>query len=240
VEFGTIIEYDEKGNVVWSWRSVKYFQGSDLKDNINAIGRFKDMHENAFCFDEEKKELLVSFRNISRILKVRYPDGAVIATYGNRYQPGGNTELGNSLFCNQHGIKRSKQGYIYLFNNNCCNKEETPKIVMMEELLHGSALKKKWEYSCVLEGMTLKRHLQFRSGGNVIELPDNSIFTSLATDLYSNIFIVSKNKKVRWSAMPEKWNQVESKWEPVFQYRASIIIDQKDKERLIWNGIIKN
>ena len=110
----------------------------------------------------------------------------------------------------------------------------------MKEPAHGGPLEKKWEYSCVLEGTTLKRNLQFRSGGNVIELPDSSIFTSLATDLYSNIFIVSEDKKVQWSAMPEKWNLLESKWEPVFQYRASIITDQKDKERLIWNGTVKN
>ncbi len=238
VEFGTIIEYDEKDNVVWLWKSSKYFEGSDLKDSINALGKFKDMHENSFCFDEEKKELLVSFRNISRILKVRYPDGQVAVTYGHCYSPGGK-EQGSNLFCNQHSVKRSKQGYIYLFDNNCCNKEETPKIVMMKESRDGN-LEKKWEYSCEIEDFTLKRHLQFRSGGNVIELPDKSIFTSLATDLYSNIFIVSKGKKVKWSAMPEKWNQVESKWEPVFQYRASIITDQKDKEHLIWNGAIKN
>ena len=240
IKFGTIIEYDEKGNVVWSWRSTTYFQESDLKDNINAIGKFRDMHENSFCFDEHKKELLVSFRNISRVVKLRYPSGDTIATYGNRYVPGGTTELGNNLFCNQHSVKRTKQGYILLFNNNCCNKEETPRIIIMKEPAHGGPLEKKWEYSCVLEGTTLKRNLQFRSGGNVIELPDNSIFTSLATDLYSNIFIVSEDKKVQWSAMPEKWNLLESKWEPVFQYRASIITDQKDKERLIWNGTVKN
>ena len=239
LEFGTIIEYDEKGNVLWSWRSSKYFQESDLKDNINAIGKFKDMHENSFYFDERSKEFLVSFRNISRILKVRYPDGDVIATYGNIYMPGGTMELGNNLFCNQHGLKRTKRDHILLFNNNCCNKEETPKIIMMKERSSGWGLKKEWEYSCVLEDFSLKRHLQFRSGGNVIELPDNSIFTSLSTDLYSNIFIVTKHKKIRWSAMPEKWNQVETKWEPVFQYRASIITNQTDKEHLIWNGTVK-
>ena len=239
VEFGTIIEYDKKGNVLWSWRSSKYFEGSDLKDSINALGKFKDVHENSFFFDDQKQRFLLSFRNISRVLSVHYPSGDVTATYGLRHKQGGGTEPGSDLFCNQHSVKRSKQGYIYLFNNNCCNKDETPRIIVMEELSSGVGLKKKWEYACVLEGWPLKRQPQFRSGGNVIELPDGSFFTSLATDLYSNIFIVSRGKKVQWSAMPEKWNQLESKWEPVFQYRASIITDQKDKERLIWNGTLR-
>lgn len=240
VEFGTLIEYDEKGNVLWSWRSSKYFQRSDLKDSINALGKFKDVHENSFCFDEQKKEILVSFRNVSQVLKVRYPTGAVVATYGHHYKMNSGERSSSDLFCNQHSVKRSKQGYIYLFNNNCCNKDETPRIEIMEELpFVGGRLRKIWEYSCVLDGWSLKRHPQFRSGGNVIELSNGSIFTSLATDLYSNIFIVGRDKKVQWSGMPEKWNQLESKWEPVFQYRASIITDQKDKERLIWNGTLR-
>ena len=112
---------------------------------------------------------------------------------------------------------------------------------MMEEPKEGSKdpLKKKWEYTCELQGNSLKRHFQFRSGGNVIELPDRSIFTSLSTDLYSNVFIVNKGKQILWSAMPEKWDQVETKWKPVFQYRASIVTQPKEIEQLIWNGTIK-
>ncbi len=34
--------------------------------------------------------------------------------------------------------------------------------------------------------------------------------------------------------MPEKWNEVESKWDAVYQYRASIIIDKKAFAALIW------
>ena len=79
----------------------------------------------------------------------------------------------------------------------------------------------------------------FKSGGNVIELPDRSMFTSLSTDLYSNIFIVSVDKKILWSAFPEKWNQIETKWEPIYQYRASIITKQKEIGLLLWNGTIK-
>ena len=236
IEFGTLIEYDKQGNVLWSWRSYDYFRNSDLQDAINGIGKLKDVHENAFYFDEKKNELLISFRNVNRIVKISYPGGQVLNTYG-EYSP----KAGNNLFCNQHSCKRSMDGYLYLFNNNGCDKQGLPKIVMMEEPKEGSKdpLKKKWEYTCELQGNSLKRHFQFRSGGNVIELPDRSIFTSLSTDLYSNVFIVNKGKQILWSAMPEKWDQVETKWKPVFQYRASIVTQPKEIEQLIWNGTIK-
>jgi len=178
VEFGTIIEYDEKGNVVWSWKSSKYFRQSDLQNNINALNKFKDVHENSFYFDEKDQTILISFRNISRILKIHYPDGTVINTYGNTYKHG-TTELGNDLFCNQHSCKISGSGNLYLFNNNCCHKEDVPKIIMMQQTYPGrNDLKKIWEYSCPTNDASLKTHTQFISGGNVIELPGHVIFAS--------------------------------------------------------------
>ncbi len=239
VEFGTIIEYDEMSNVVWSWRSSKYFRESDLQNNINALNKFKDVHENSFFFDEKKQVILVSFRNISRILKVHYPDGVVINTYGNIYKQG-ITELGNNLFCNQHSCKISTEGNIYLFNNNCCHKDAPPKLIIMKEPSSAKdGLRRIWEFPCIIENETAKGNLQFTSGGNVIELSDHSMFASLSNDKYSSIFIVNKDKKILWSAIPEKWNEIENKWETIYQYRTSIITTQKEKEQLIWNAVIK-
>jgi len=239
VEFGTIIEYDEKGDVVWSWRSSGYFRNSDLRDNINALNKFKDVHENSFFFDEKNQNIIISFRNISRILKIHYPDGGVINTYGNIYEHGAN-ESGNDLFCNQHSCKISTSGNLYMFNNNCCHKGASPQIVVMNELNSGeNNLKIIWEYSCLTEDAGLKAAAQFTSGGNVVELPDHAMFVSFANDLSSNILIVNSDKKILWSAIPEKWNLIENKWEPVYQYRASIATTQKEIGSLIWNGAKK-
>ena len=239
IEFGTIIEYDGNGNVVWSWRSSKYFRESDVQSKINGNLRSRDVHENSFFFDEKAKIIYLSFRNISRILKVHYPDGDIINTYGNKYKAG-IAEMKNNLFCNQHSVKHSQKGYLYLFNNNFCNKGAVPKIIMMQEPPAGNSnLKKIWEYECPMEGGVFYTLVPFASGGNVIELPDHAIFASVANDVYSNVFIVSSNKKILWRAIPEKFNQVENKWEPLYQYRASIINSRNELEALVWNGIIK-
>ncbi len=146
IEFGTIIEYDARGNVVWSWRSSKYFRGSDVQSKIYGNLRSRDVHENSFFFNEKTKTIYVSFRNISRILKVHYPDGIVVNAYGNRYKAG-TSDMSNNLFCNQHSVKCSPNGYLYLFNNNFCNRGAAPKIIIMQEPSGtGRDLKKIWEY----------------------------------------------------------------------------------------------
>ena len=84
-----MLEYDQKGNNVWSYHISKYALSSDLINHAmpGGINTF-EMHDNAFCFDEETKSIYISFKRISRILKIRYPEGTVINTYGHIYRQG--------------------------------------------------------------------------------------------------------------------------------------------------------
>ena len=237
--FGTVIEYDEHGNVVWSWRSSEYFKQSDIYYHKGRANRADiSVHENSFYFDEKDSILYVSFRNISRIIKVRYPEGVVLNTYGEIYKPDV-SETGNGLFCRQHSVRRSPGGYLYLYNNNSCGRSEgLPEILKLQEPASGKGdLKKIWEYQCTLEGVdtSLKGFHQFPVGGNVIELPDGSLFGNMST-AYSKVFILSADKEVLWSAIPEKWNAAEKKWDMVYDYRASIITSRQELEQLIWNA----
>ncbi len=230
---GTIIEYDEKGTVVWSWKSSNYFTTSDLNyynDPLNMA--IIDPHSNSFFFDEKEKVIYVSYKNISRVIKVKYPEGTVINTYGEIYKPGVPVK-GNGMFCGQHSVRRSQIGCLFLFNNNNCDSgQASPKIKkFLEPANENGQLKKIWEYECTVEGDFARR---FPSGGNVIELPDQSVFVCMS-GLYSKVFIVSSDKQILWSALPEKWDPSEKKWNVCSQYRASIIPGRKELERLIWN-----
>ena len=235
VEFGTIIEYNEKGDVIWSWKSSRYFRQSDLQNSINALNKFKDVHENSFYYNEKDQTIVISFRNISRILEIRYPGGEVIHTYGKEFGPGV-TDLNNDLFCNQHSCKVSTDGNLYFFNNNCCHKQASPTIIMMQQPVTGkNELQKIWEYSCPVNDASARSHTQFTSGGNVTELSGHDMFVSYANDLSSNMFIISADKQVIWSGFPEKWNLIENKWDPVYQYRTSMIISRNEIEQMVWH-----
>ena len=237
VPFGTIIEYDKDGKVFWSWKTSKYFKTSDIyfhpgkREEIDI-----SPHENSFYFDEKKKFIYLGFRDISRIIKIKYPEGKVVNVYGEIFKPNGG-EMGNGLFCKQHSVKLSANGLLYLYNNNVCNFSGFPKVVMLKEpIAPGGRLKKVWEYECTIEGLKGKEQntYQFTYGGNVVELPDQSIFTSMST-LYCKVFIVSKNKKELWSGIPEKWSTLFNKWDNVMQYKASFINNRKELERIIWH-----
>ena len=260
IDFGTIIEYDQDGKVVWSWKSSGYFMNSDLVNyRPEHKTRIIDVHENAFFFDEKDSVIYISYKNISRILKVKYPSGELLHAYGEIFHPGV-TPVGNGLFCDQHAVKYSPKGYIYLYNNNACNDSTAlPTVVLMKETRNGG-LEKIWEYQCSAEGVNInpsikslkerqamleKNHMKARlnrgallrstSGGNVIELPDGSIFVCMNTQ-YSKMFIVSRNKKLLWSAVPERYNTNKNEWfiTPQ-QYRASIITG-KQLDKMIWDS----
>jgi len=234
--FGTIIEYDEKGHVVWSWKTSAYLPKSDLiyyHTGTDTTFKSPSVHENSFYFDEENKFIYLGCRDISRILKIKYPEGNVLSTYGETFKPGYTTEASKGLFCNQHSIHRSKNGYLYVFNNNVCKPGAPPEVLVLKEYNHNkNKLKKIWEYQCEF-GQDFSK-IDKTVGGNVIDLPDASIFVSMGGE-YPRIFIVSMDKELIWSAVQEIWNIYKKKWEVCEQYRASIIVQREDLEKLIWN-----
>ncbi len=235
--FGEIVELDEKGRQVWSWNTFDYFDTSDLKYRKRPLSLAQyDVHDNAFFLDEIRGELWVSFKNINRIVKVAYPSGAVIATYGQRYLPGGDV-VGERLFCFQHSCKIAPDGSLYLFNNGC-DATIPPKVdVYKVGARDGAQLKKTWSLDCKPDGgiKQIAKNTQrvFETmGGNVIPTPDGKIFISYCSP-YSKLLYTDKDKNVIWAANPEKWNNDMEKWEPFVQYRASII-SKAQLQRLIW------
>jgi len=70
--------------VTWSWKAFPWFKESDLryyksgKDKNYKKNNAINVHENAFFFDEPNQVIYLGFRNISRILKIKYPEGYVM------------------------------------------------------------------------------------------------------------------------------------------------------------------
>jgi hypothetical protein len=230
--FGTLNEYDAKGKLVWQFFSSDYFLQSDIAKWKPRARNPWQVHINAFYFDEEHNVIYIGFRNVSRILKVQYPEGNVIAAYGKLYKEGdlGN-DLDQDLFCQQHAMI-VKEGKMYLFNNNGCSDNPVPKIEILEEdltALYG--LKKVWEYESGIEVVKDMRS----GGGNITDLPDGTIFASLSTP-YSGVFIVDRQKKLIWNAVSENYDSTSQSWKALSTYRASIITDKSDLDKMIFYG----
>ncbi len=236
IEFGTVKEYNKMGENVWSWQSSKHFQGSDIHNKINSYGKFDaDVHLNAFHLDEENHNLYLSFKNINRVLKVRYPDGKVLHSFGRTYQPG-QPRPAVDPFCAQHSCRTTSDGHLCLFNNNVCNDYALPRLLIFDQAdTSANGLHKIWEYEYSDGDIQAQKtaNIKFARGGNIIELPDQSLFASINLP-YSVIFIVSRNKEVQWSALPEKWNPSQKKWESLGSYRASITAGRQEIENLVF------
>lgn len=235
ISFGTVIEYDEQGKLIWYWRSSDYFLSSDIVFfNRQAFNRLTAdvVHENAFYFDESDSAIYISFRHISRILKIKYPSGVVLNTYGEVYRKDVPAK-GSGIFCGQHSCRRSSDGYLYFFNNGC-NSAMAPKVTIVEEGKEGSNnLTVKWEYSCTTEGFSPNHKVSwFPIYGSVKELPDSSFLVCSGSD-FSKVFIVDRRKTELWSAIPEKYNPNEKTWNNLSQYRSSIIM-REEIDKLIW------
>ena len=111
-------------------------------------------------------------------------------------------------------------------------RPNTPTILKMQEPASGKGqLKKVWEYDFSKEGTY---HDIMSGGGNVIELPDGSMFVCMGNQ-YSKTMIIGTDKKTIWSAMPERWVADQKKWELIPEYRGSIILNEDELGRLIWN-----
>ncbi len=239
--FGALIEYDEQGKVVWLWRVAKYIERSDLIYRFGPKDKM-DLHDNAFYFDEQNKVICLSFRNISRVIKIKYPEGNVLNTYGNIYKKGGVYkpglhENGNDLFTGQHAAKYSSKGFLYLFDNDNGDSDVAPKVLVMKEPAIGNGWPEIiWKYTCAIsEKEKQMGFLPNSGGGNVIELPDGSFFICMG-GILSKSMIVNADKEILWSAFSEKYDVDGKTWKMHTSYRQSIITDRKDLEQLIWNS----
>ena len=224
IECGTLIEYDSSGNVVWSWRSSDVFTDEDLFTNKTPNGAvFTSTHQNGFHFDEKNKVIYVSFRDISRVMKIEYPSGKLLRSYGNE----GGTDT-TTLFRAQHSCFINSQGNLCLFDNHVPamrdrgQKGLTSYVKIFREPAGNSGpLTTIWEFPCNFDAHTGSLALR---GGSVRELADNSLLVSMGS--VNRIFIVDPRKKVPlWNILLEFKDINTNIWRPVGSYRVSGIHD---------------
>jgi hypothetical protein len=188
---------------------------------------------NAFFFDEKNKYIYVSFRDISRVIKLKYPSGEVVAEYGQSLH--GEKRKGNGLFYGQHACRLDQDGNLYLFNNNVAftkDKKREPSVsyisVFREPGNKEDDLQKIWEYSCRIDTMAKDFAV---GGGNACELNNKSFLVSMGAT--NRDFIVTRDKKLIWNAVFEMENGPGT-WIPYAGYRSSPIENRAELERLIF------
>ncbi len=246
---GSIKEYDEQSNEVWSWEAPMYAMQSDMRALMERYSNVVwDLHENAFFFDERTQTVYLSLAGIDRMLKIQYPSGKVLAEYGNKISPNElidseKTSLdlrsvyANKYFHNPHALKYSVGGNIYLCSSSGINNNAKtgnwgngyPKILKLKE--SGDSIKNSWELDC-------RKYLGDKindagGGGNVVPISDSTLFVSMCNP-HNEMFIVNTRKELLWSAVTEIYQPYEKTWGPYPRYRASVVT-RKQLEQMIWS-----
>ena len=226
---GCLKEFDAAGNLVWIWKVPP----NVIKDSafIKRLPRFAEEltpHMNSFYFDEDKNHIYISYRNAHTILKIKYPEGDVVAVYrGNKRN--------NPDFRAQHCVRLNSKGDIMLFNNNYLmgrdsNTSQKTSFVTVLKQMPGNTLKKTWEFSCRIDNQAAP---STGSGGGVFELKDGCIIATAGTA--GRTFIADKDKKLVWNAVSEE--KGDEGWHHYSQYRVSVIEDTDTLKKLIFSQI---
>lgn len=191
IRLGTIIEYNAKGEVVWSWNSDTYLKDEETfpllvnglpvlpqPGNVSQPGRAvnlantdPDAHLNSFSADDKNEFVYAGFRQLSRVIKINRATGKVINSWGDKLSTG-EAKDGDGFFKFQHGAKVMKDGRVLVFNNGDAKLNQQPSsAVIFDQPNDNTASKIIWEYKTVFDSLPEKSS----RGGNADELPSGNI-----------------------------------------------------------------
>jgi hypothetical protein len=240
VKFGVLNQFDSDGNLIWSWSSSEYFTAADLVDYVNYEPRPRpSTHMNAFYFDEKNKVIYIGVKDVSRIIKLSYPDKKVIGVY-NGFAP----DSRNNSFREQHGITAGPDGSFYVYSNNTARSRSFPGPIPGEKIDSGivssvvrlkfnnkGGVDKLWEFICDIDTQAPAASSR---GGNVVLLPDGNLFVFMGSA--SRVFIVTPGKKILYNAVVEINNMGSDTWSPLPSYRAFPITQKALDDLIIQSG----
>lgn len=144
IRYGTIMEYNQKGDIVWSWSSENYLKDEDLfaeglKDNPS--------HMNAFYLDEENDHLYISFRYISRVIRLDRGTNTVTQSFGTKL-PSGEAQYANDLFHLQHSPKVfDNEKFMYMYDNGTGQGKDSVSSLLILDMPKGNiTCKERYRY----------------------------------------------------------------------------------------------
>ncbi|MCB9234714.1 MAG: aryl-sulfate sulfotransferase [Bacteroidia bacterium] len=216
VQFGTVIEYDREGKVVWSWSSRDYFTMPDLCfGDFQKLGCTGMTHMNACFFDEENEQVYVGFRDISRIVRIDKKTGRVVDSWGDR-MASGQALHGQGLIKRQHGSELLPDGNLLVFNNDSVmDPAIISSVRIFSQGIPGKAEPKLvWEFRMDFDSLTNGKSIRT---GNAMLLYDGNYFVNGGG--INRLLVISPKKEVLWDAFFEK-TDANGKWIPYLTYRS--------------------
>lgn len=211
-EFGTLIEYNPKGEIVWSWNSNSYFKPADLLSQHYPNGApLLSTHMNAASQDVSGEFVYAGFRNIHRIVKIEKKTGKVVAEWGEKLHSG--VPSGTGFFRNQHDANVFPNGLIGVFNNDSISN---PGVVSSAVVFsQGENPKIMWSLPCDFDGQTDGKSYK---GGSVDLIPSGNYLICMGA--IPKTVEVNEAKELIWSIQTEQKKKEEKQFSPSVQFKT--------------------
>lgn len=218
IEYGVVYEFTNKKELVWHWDSEDYLSLDDLfhhgnADTISIVGA----HLNSFDINHENTEILLGFRDLSRVIVVDKKTKRVLESYGDKLYT--NTKVHQfKNFQFQHDARFLGDSSISLFNNNAIyyNKNLTSSIMVFNRNRFKSQTDADFNFNCLFDTLADGRSLK---GGSVQKLKNGNFLVCMGQ--LNRIVELTRGGKVVWDGFCEKYLVTEKKWGNYPQYRVS-------------------
>lgn len=208
-----IVEYDQKGDTVWTWNSGMYVQYDDYaKLGAQVFDGASFGHMNSAAADEENGLIYASFRDLSSILVIDRTTRKVIRAYGDKVPSDPRPEA-RGFFQRQHAPLPFGKDEIVVFNNNAVGKTSSV-VVFNEPTPEKPECKIQWEFKCDFDSL---RPGSTDRLGNVQVMNENQFLVNMGK--VPRLFEVNRQNEVLWDCFPERWNPDSAHWEPFANYR---------------------
>jgi len=215
IAYEVLQEFDRKGNMVWQWSSEGYFNDAELQKMIEGrpdSGLFMTTpggHINAFDVDEQNGFVYISFRNVSRIIKLNKKTGEVVCSWGEHMTYNGAPNA-DGFFCKQHGAVLMRNGNIGVFDNRdpravATGGEPYSSVVIFTQPTAKSNSKVVWKYDFKQDNLSVR-------GGNVDELKNGNLLVCMG--MINKVYEITPNKRIVWTAEIERRKDVNGNWFP--------------------------
>lgn len=168
--FGTLIEYDTRGSVLWAWNSADFFNEL-VADGEQVSGT----HLNAFYPSLDGKFVYLGFRDVGMMLKVDKQTKKVVATYGTK-SFAKHAQLAQNRFAFQHSIEQLENGNLIIYNNDSVNEKPDLASSLVEITDKGAVVR---TFSCKTDNSDDGKTAKY---GSADELPNHNILLGIGAN----------------------------------------------------------
>ncbi len=219
-----LLEFNKEGKLVWFWDAGDYIKDVDLnykKKRENAP--LMAMHSTAFSINGAGTKIYISFRDLSRIVKLDKKTKRVELSYGEKF-PSGDAILGNSLFRKQQDVFVTHHNSLLVFNSNSQDRSERwySSVLEIKDNANPKDSLLLWKFALNFDVLTPGRTF---NGGNVLELPNSNLL--ICTGSLARIFEITRSKEIVWDAMVKSRRPGDTTWQDMPQYKSNWVAELK-------------